>query len=252
MKKIIVVLLMMMLSITALAQEQFENAGELFQYWEGNDAYPDYVCGMWSTDGGYFNLTISVQNTEEGNRGKEEILALVEDDNSITFVYGENSYNYLKFVQNELIPYFGKESGLIMSGIDVMTSRINVGFLEEKMYAPETVALMEELRGKYGDVFTVETSGLVYTYTEDIPPVSVDFIEKSAKDYTAFAVIGGLLLLLGAAAVFRKKVMVANTGETLTRGTPSKKEVEEAVKNTKIDYPSNLDTKIKEKIDGDN
>lgn len=249
MKKILVLMLMLMLCVNVSAEESFETAGDLFQYWEGNDAYPDYVCGMWSTDGGYYNLTIAVQNTEEGNAGKEEILALVENDATVTFVYGENSYNYLRRVQRELEPYFGEETGLVSSGVDVMNSRITIGFLEEKFGTPENIALMDELREKYGDVFTVEVGAIVYTLEEKLSDVAiVNFSEKSVKDYTVFWIIGSLLLLLFAVAVLRRRVAVTPEGDTATDVSLTKREVENMVKNADVEYPTELDDKILNKI----
>ena len=49
---------------------EVKTMNDLFQYWELN-GYPEYVCGVWSTDGSEQNLTVGIlENTE----GQKEIL----------------------------------------------------------------------------------------------------------------------------------------------------------------------------------
>ena len=249
MKKIFVFVLMLLLTVTVSAESQFKNAGELFQHWEGNDAYPDYVCGVWSTDGGHINLTISVLDNEEGNRGKEEILDLVENDATIIFEYGEYSYNFLRRVQRELEPYMNLETGFISSGVDVRGSRLNIGILEEKLGTPETVAMLEEIKEKYGDIFSVEASKMVelYTLEEQLPDVILDG-NKVSSDHMAFAVIGAMLLLLLAFVVLRRRVAVTDTGDTVTNAPLTKRSVKKMIASSTVEYPSELDEKIKKAL----
>ena len=146
-------------------------------------------------------------------------------------------------------PYFGEETGLVSSGVDVMNSRITIGFLEEKFGTPENIALMDEIRGKYGDIFTVEVGAIVYTLEEKLSDVAiVNFSEKSVKDYTVFWIIGSLLLLLFAVAVLRRRVAVTPEGNTMTDASLTKREVENMVRNADVEYPSGLDGKIQNKI----
>lgn len=253
MKKIIIFLLILLLTLTVSAESQFKNAGELFQYWEGNDAYPDYVCGVWSTDGGYINLTIAVLDTEEGNSGKEEILDLIENDATVTFAYGEYSYNYLRHVQDELEPYYGTETGLISSGVDVMGSRVNIGILTDKMNSPEALTMLEELRGKYGDVFTVEADEMVYDLMlEEKLPTIVTTPMQTARDYTAFVVICASLLFLLTFILLRRKVAVTDTGDSVTHSALSKRDVEDMISESTVDYPDELDEKIGNRIKKEN
>ena len=114
MKKLTAVLLVLTLlfgfSLTAFAEEaKFEKMKDLNNYWAENDAYPDWFCGVWTETGSLNNLVVAVLDTEEGERGKQEILDLIEDDSSVTFTYGEYSRNYLVSVQHsftyEISPY---------------------------------------------------------------------------------------------------------------------------------------------------
>lgn len=244
MKKIACVLLVLLIctcSMTVFAEDAvFESAGDLYQYWEKNDAYPDYVSGVWSTHGGITNLTIGVLDTEEGNAGKEEILALIRDDTTVTFAYGKTSYNALTDVMDALMPYFERDQGLISAGVDVMAGAINLGIHEERQNDPATIAMIEEMRQTFGDVFIIEYTGLVFTYT-DID-VAVDTVTYT-KPRVFFAIAAAVLFLaiLTTVIVLKKRqmaVLQTSTGDTITADAYlTKREVEHAVK-TAAEAPS--------------
>ena len=65
----------------------YENAGQLYEAWMHQGGVPDYISGVWSTDGGYVNLTFGVVKGEAGQKGQQEILALVKDDSTVTIVF---------------------------------------------------------------------------------------------------------------------------------------------------------------------
>ena len=81
---------------------EVKTINDLFQYWEFN-GYPDYVCGVWSTDGSENNLTVGILKTDEGENGKDEILSKIENDEAVTFEYQKYSKNYLFEIQNHRI-----------------------------------------------------------------------------------------------------------------------------------------------------
>ena len=62
---------------------KYATMGDLYQAWGGYEGYPDYICGVWSTDGGMSNMTVAVTKDKAGERGKEEILSLLESPNSV-------------------------------------------------------------------------------------------------------------------------------------------------------------------------
>ena len=66
-------------------QMTFPTLFDLFHHW-CTDGYPDYVTGIWSTDGSSYNLTLGVTNDAAGEAGKQEILDQIEDDASVAFV----------------------------------------------------------------------------------------------------------------------------------------------------------------------
>lgn len=85
---------------------QFETMGDLYQHWymtAGTEvAYPDYVCGVWSVDGGMESLMVAVTKDEKGEAGKEEILSLVRNHESVSFTYMAYSYAELHSVQEKV------------------------------------------------------------------------------------------------------------------------------------------------------
>ena len=192
MKKLLILLFLIALSIACFAEgETYATAGDLYQAWA--ESFPDYISGVWSTDGTMTNLTFSVVNGDEGEKGKAEILALVEDDYTVTFANGDFSRNYLTHVQDELLPYFEKGIGLVSSGVYDMENRIGLGILTEKKDSPETLAMLEELKEKYGDVFFIEyTDGIAV----DLPLEGLVTVVNRGNTarYIAFVIAGALVL----------------------------------------------------------
>lgn len=259
MKKIITVLaaltLLFSCSAAVYADEQFDSAGDLFQYWE-ETSYPDYICGVWSTDGGITNLTFAVQNNEAGNAGKQDILDLIADDSTVTFVYQEYSKNYLLKVQEELYPYFKKDLGLISLGIDESENRIILGILEEKGNDEATWKMVEEVQEKYGDIFIVNYQAQIITTLEDVlrDVPAVVYKGNNPQGYISLACILGALLLAAVLTVVVRKqnatTLQTNTGENLsTSASLSTKEVESMVKNALMNTSLRLDEKIISEIE---
>ena len=252
MKKYIHALLACLLISTAIfpvAAEDapFATAYDLYSYWEENDAYPDYVCGVWSTDGGIANLTFGVLDTAEGNAGKEEILALIANDRGVSFAYGVNSYNRLQAVMRELDPFFKSDRGLVSAGPDVKTGTIMLGILEEKAGDPETLAMLEEMRNTFGDIFSIEYTGAIDLTLEQTPIVTIG-ASSEPRGYFVYALVGILILTLTAAAVMkarRKSVLMTNTGETVTSDArPTVSQTKRAVKEAVVTAPESLDKKV--------
>lgn len=257
MKKLIAVILTLMLiclcSLTVFANEaKYNNALELYQYWELNDAYPDYVCGVWYADGDVANLVIAVKNTDEGNAGKQEILDLIEGDLSFTFEYREYSFNKLRAVQNELDSYFEKNVGLVSTGIDVTGNNVVVGISEESKDAPATVEMVKEIRSLYGDMIEIEYNGVTATDAAYIgQKADTDSIGSSISplaDCAPFIAVGIILLAAASVFIFRKKramMLQASTGETVVSSASlTVKEVENTVKKSTVEPPNDLDEKI--------
>ncbi len=259
MKKLIVTLIALVLvlcsAVTVAAQDEFATAGDLYQYWS-EESFPDYVCGVWSNDGTMESLTVAVQDNEAGNAGKQEILDLVADDSSVTFVYQEYSYNYLKKVQNEIFPYFEKDVGLSTTAVNEYKNRVELGILTDRKDDDATLEMLAELREKYGDIFIVSYTEGVQTYdtiTEIGTTVAIE-AEQGDVPTAQIAVICVVALLLLAVTAFavRKKTLTlqTNTGENIsTAAALSVHDVENMVKDSKAEVTPELDVKIINKIE---
>ena len=143
------------MTITASTKATHSTAGDLFQQWE-SAGYPDYVTGVWSTDGSSYNLTVGLVEGTAGETGKQEILNLVENDASITFTTQTHSHNYLMQIQEELFPYFEQEElGMVGSGVYDMENCVHVEFLTEKATDEVSLNFIAELEEKYGNAISV-------------------------------------------------------------------------------------------------
>lgn len=241
------VLLICACAVTVSAEEaKYSTAGELYEAW--CEELPDYICGVWSTDGGYHNLTFGIQNNEAGNAGKQEMLALVEDDSSLTFVYQQFSRNYLLQIQEEIYVYFEKDLGLVSTGLDEYNNCIELGILEERKNNADTKNMIGELRRTYGDAVSVEYTGAIYAAT--------------VGENKALYAQPLLFLTVGIAAVFlsftvlfvgkRRHMMLlgTNNGTVVSAGaSPTAKDVEDMVKKSDYSIPENLDQRVMRRIE---
>lgn len=238
-------------------QATYPTLFDLFQHW-CNDGYPDYVTGIWSTDGSSYNLTVGVTNDAAGEAGKQEILDLVENDDSITFTTQPYSHNYLMQIQEELFPYFEQEElGLVGSGVYDMENCVHVEVLTEKENDEVSLNFIAELEEKYGDAVSISyTEGYVLR-TEEISLTTPPAPSIGGKSSFSPLLIAGMilipLLVFGIYFVLRKRfvpVMQTNTGGTVTHSdTLSVKEVEELVKDSSLTISKEVDEKVMERIE---
>lgn len=238
-------------------QATYPTLFDLFQHW-CNDGYPDYVTGIWSTDGSSYNLTVGVTNDAAGEAGKQEILDLVENDDSITFTTQPYSHNYLMQIQEELFPYFEQEElGLVGSGVYDMENCVHVEVLTEKANDEVSLNFIAELEEKYGDAVSISyTEGYVLR-TEEISLTTPPAPSIGGKSSFSPLLIAGMilipLLVFGIYFVLRKRfvpVMQTNTGGTVTHSdTLSVKEVEELVKDSSLTISKEVDEKVMERIE---
>ena len=88
--------------VSAEDSATYETAGQLYAAWMEQDCVPDYIAGVWSRDGSSDNLVFAIVEGADGEQGKQEVLALIRDDFSVTFVYRPYSRNYLYRIQKEI------------------------------------------------------------------------------------------------------------------------------------------------------
>ena len=242
-------MILMLTAVCYAATGEYETAGDLYASWGENT--PDYICGVWSTDGGMTNLTFAVQKNDAGEAGKAEILDLVNDDSTVTFVYQKYSRNYLAGVQEELLPYFEKNLGLVSSALDETDNEIDLGILEERRDDPETIAMLEELTEKYGDIFTVEyTTAVVHLVDLGALPVTVE--KQNNTQYFIFAALCAILVAITVALYAKKRHALAKqtAAGTVTAETQlTTAQVETMVKNSTAEVPADLDDRIMRDIE---
>lgn len=141
---------------------QYATAGELYQAWA--EELPDYICGVWSTDGGTSRLTFGIQENAAGSAGKQEILALIRDDSTVSFVYQKHSRNHLIRIQDALGEYLQQDLGLISAGLNEIENQIDLAIYEKRRDDPATKALVAELTDQYGDAIAIEyTDQLIFS-----------------------------------------------------------------------------------------
>ena len=249
MKKIITLILTIVFIcscsiIASAAEAKYNTAGELYEAWCEN--LPDYICGVWSTDGGANNLTFGIQNNAAGNAGKQEMLDLVKNDSTLTFVYQEYSRNYLLQIQREIDEYMKDDLGLVETALDEQNNCIGVGILTERKDDADTQNMLEEITDKYGKAVSIH-------YTDAIFDLTIGEEQSLQSQHFLFYTMGIMaVLLVGMFFVFQKRnvlLLQTNNGATVSTATsPSTKEVENLVRKTQYDIPSELDKRIMNEI----
>lgn len=254
MKKLLFAILIASLLLTTsayAAEKTYDSVGDLVESW-GEDGIPEYVCGIYSTFGGTRCLTIAVKDNAEGEAGKEEILSLIEDDTTVTFIYQKHSRNYLTSIMEDLNEYFEKDIGLVYAGTNEYENRVDIGIYEEFAKNNEsTKEMMAELTEKYGDAIYIEYSKSRYVTTYTNSPFFENELSYHGNSYLSFAIFAAIVLVFGSAillSVRRKRILVTNTGETLTAHPVTKAETKELIKNSAPDFPDSLDRKIYDSI----
>ena len=225
-------------AVVSAEEEKYSNAGELYEAWCEN--LPDYICGVWSTDGGTENLTFGIQNNAAGNAGKAQMLELVENDGSLTFVYQVYGRNALLRIQEELYPYLEKDLGLISTALDEIGNCIELGILEDRKNDADTKGMIREITRKYGDAVSVVYTGQIHAVTTQ---------NRNLRNLRMLPV--GVVALILIAWVFldvqRKRLLLVQThgGAAVSEGAVlSAEEIAEWVKRSADTVPPELDQKI--------
>lgn len=254
MRKLVVLILLICtctVSVSA-AQAQYAVAGELYEAW--CDDLPDYICGVWSTDGGLANLTFGIQNTEEGNAGKQQMLELIANDSSVTFVYQKFSRNYLLGLQEEIDGYFERDMGLVSTGLDDLNNCIVLGILEERKDDAYTQSMIAEIMEKYGEAVSVEYTTAPVAVSLEVEGTSYLWLSPQAQPMLFFPV-AVMLLLFGvglAVAIRRKKLLLqSGNGAAVSMAPLSSREVENMVKQSVHGVPSDLKQRVMKSIEED-
>ena len=233
MKKLLCALLALLLCLApALAAhadgEPFENAYALWVSWD--QAYPDFVAGVWSTDGTVERLTFALVEGA-GETGKEEILSRIRDKDSASFAEGYRySYAELRAVQEELTSGLGEETGAFGIGVYEGENRVHIDINTDNAGAE---AFMRMCRETYGDMIVFEGGpGAAFDLTaeEEAPLVAAEPLVREAGYLLP---ILALCLVLGGLAVMKQKGLLFRPAEgPETAARPTFRRVEAAVRDS--------------------
>ena len=204
---------------------KYATMGDLYQAWGGYEGYPEYICGVWSTDGGMSNMTVAVTKDKAGERGKEEILSLLENPNSVTFTYQSYSYQELQKVNEAVVKrMIAGDRSIVACGIYEMENKVHISVLETAENAEETA---QKLVKTYGDKVMVELGSMVFdttmeeTYDRGVPGVLL--------------VLAAAVVLLGITVAVKLPARLTSAGKVITERPMSRRQVEKLVaKSTEI------------------
>ena len=135
------------------SEAKYATAEEYWDSWEGER--PDFITSAYYTDGGFANVVFGLVDNEVGRAAQQEILNLIEDDSTVSFIYQTYSYNELYEIFQEILKYFEMDMGLVVLGVDSSENCVDMEILEEKANDPETLKLLEEIKGLYADKVSV-------------------------------------------------------------------------------------------------
>lgn len=258
---LICILLMFNFSITASAEENgiYENAGQLYEAWVSQDKVPDYISGVWSTDGGQDNLTFCLVEGEAGEKGQQEILDLVIDDSTVTFVYQTYSRNYLYQIQAAVVDaYFDKKLGLVTAGVREHENKVCFEVHIDYAENPDTLAMIQQVKDQYGDaVYFSYIDSYPQLVTSAEPTVTTQFLVMPNPQKQVMPV--GLTFTFCAIAIvfllfieMRRRQVIAimsdGTSASIGKHSISQKEIEADIRNADVEPSESLDYRVMQSI----
>lgn len=228
----------------------YKTMADLYQVWYADHnngcPYPDYVCGVWTDTGEMDVLTVATTKDEAGLAGQKEILALIEDDDSVKFTYRSYPAYELCALQEEIIAEMGGDSPIISCGIDEMGNTVSVGIKRDSPDAEKTaIRLLEKYLDKvvieYSDGFILDcnTAGIIDSVDGGVLTTGTGtnydaHTLMTHPDYTLLWVTAALIIaIIAISAMFitrRRKVLQTNEGSSVEYSKLSTKQTEETIK----------------------
>ena len=133
------------LSVYAAESSTYPTAGDLWEHWCKTETIPDFITGIWSTDGGRENLTFGIVPGQEGKAGKNWILSMIMDDSTVTFVTQTYSRNYLWAIMEDVNTYFDRGLGFLSAGPNEYDNVVYVELHRDYAENPDSLAAVAEL-----------------------------------------------------------------------------------------------------------
>ena len=222
-----------------LLDGQYATMGDLYQAWGGYEGYPDYICGVWSTDGGLNNMTVAVTKDEAGEKGKGEILSLLENADSVTFIYQSYSYQELSAVNDAVVEQMLAGGSPINScGIHELENKVYITVLET---AEGAQAVAQELVETYGDKVFVELGDMIFT----------DATMEETHDRGmngVLLVLAAAVLLAGAAVAVKLPARLTSAGNVVVERKLTHRQTEKIIAESTLTPPDRVEEQIKKKL----
>lgn len=249
--------------VRAAAEEAgiYENAGALYEAWVSGNCVPDYITAVISTDGGTDNLTFGLVEGDAGECGRQEILDLVRNDDSVTIMYQTYSRNELDSILDEIVnEYFGKDLGLVTAGVSEGANKLILEVNTDYAENADTLQMIREVMELYDDKvsfrFTdVEIVPVVNNQTAVINPITAMADPRSPFNLLSFCLIlcSMMLAVLCYLEIRRHRLIAAtsNGAVVIHESKPlSRREVEDAIRSTDVKPSEALQDRVMRSIHG--
>ncbi|MBQ2865837.1 MAG: hypothetical protein IJE90_04900 [Clostridia bacterium] len=235
---------------TVSTGSKYYSAGVMYREWQKKNYLPDYVYGVWSTDGSSNNLTFGIPDNEAGNAGMQEIFALVYDDSTVSFVYQQYSRSYLWQIIDEINQTCKQNPAFEGTRPNEKENCITVYLSKDMQHLESTQKTARELTEKYGDAIQIEYANLITVLTQ-YP------LRQSQRLYVFLLMTIGMSVVLMAVMGYtvrrRRLVLLMQTsgGVAAVSDAPlTNKRIVKMVKHSSPPVTSQLDKNVMDAIDG--
>lgn len=260
----VLILILVPINANAEGSGSFENAGALYEHWTSRDELPEYITGVWSSDGSEVNLTFGVTNDAAGHEGAKLILDLVADDDTVAIAYQTYALHYLYGVQADVERYLEDDIGFKAVGVYFSTNRVEVDVDQKRLDDPDTSAVVNALTEKYGNAVFFRFTNTVYVptigvanspasgfYNPIFNPISNQPNSYMPLLFAMFAMSVVCLVALFFSEYKRRKLLVllTNSGTvTMPQSKVSYRAIENAVKKSSSTPSFETDAGIRKAI----
>lgn len=228
----------------------YPTAGDLWEHWCEEGQIPDYITGIWSTDGTTENLTFGLLPGEEGELGKAELLSWIADDSTVTFTTQTYSRNYLLRIMEDVNTYFDLDLGFMSAGPSEYDNVVYIELHKNYETNPDSLAAVAELEEKYGDAISISLTDTVYVATLETvahPPLIIAPAMHPSDPASPLPILLGacVLLLLGIVCTYRRRMALLQGDAAVV--VPAS--LEDQIRRSELKIPATLDTRITETLD---
>ena len=231
---------------------KYHSAGVMYREWQQKNYLPDYIYGVWSTDGSSNNLTFGIPDNEAGNAGMQEILALVYDDSTVSFAYQQYSRSYLWQIMDEINQTYTQNPAFEGARPNEKENCIKVYLSKDMQHLESTQNAARELAEKYGDAIQIEYANLTAILTQyPLPPAT----QSHSRDVFLLMTIGLSIIMMTATGYVvrrRRLVLLMQTSEgiaAVSAAPLTNQRIAKMVKHSSRPVTSRLDKNVMDAIE---